>query len=76
MIFTRERGSLLNCLRVIRCHYFVYQKLLNIKLTWVVRGMMGIFHGHCFKLVGIYKHKLSRIESLMTPYWGLNCIFI
>ena len=32
------------CIRVISCQYFIYQKLFNIKLTWVVRGMMGLFH--------------------------------
>ena len=31
-------------MRVISCHYSVYQKLFNIKLSWVVRGMMNVFH--------------------------------
>ena len=26
---------------------------------------MAVFHLYCFKSVGIYKHKLSRIESLV-----------
>ena len=60
-------------IRVISCHYSVYQKLLNIKLSWVVRGMMDGFHVYCFKSIGIYKHKLSRIESLVIIYWGQNC---
>ena len=51
----------------------LYQKLSNIKLTWVVRGMMDVFYVHRFKLVGIYKHKLSRVVSLVILYWGLNC---
>ena len=28
----------------------------------------------CFKSVGSYKHKLSRIEYLVILYWGINCI--
>ena len=31
---------------------------------------------NCFKSVGSYKHKLSRIESLVILYWGINCIFM
>ena len=58
------------------CHYSVYEKLFNIKLSWVLRGMMDVFHVYCFKSVGIYKHKLSRIESLVILYWGINCISI
>ena len=73
MIFTRERGSLLNCLRVIRCHYFVYQKLLNIKLTWVVRGMMDIFHGHCFiswyLQTQIFKNRIFNDSVLGTKLY-------
>ena len=57
-------------------HYSVYQKCFNIKLTWVLRGMMDVFHVYCFKSVGVYKHKLSRIESLVILYWGINCISI
>ena len=60
-------------LRFISYHYSVNQKLFNIKLTWVVRGMMDVFHVYCFKSVGSYKHKLSRIESLVILYWGINC---
>ena len=58
------------------CHYSVYEKLFNIKLSWVLRGMMDVFHVYCFKSVGIYKHKLSRIESLVILYWRINCISI
>ena len=47
--------------RVIRCHYSVNQKLFNIKLTWVLIGMMDVFHVYCFKSVG--KYNLSRKES-------------
>ena len=65
-----------HCIRVIMCHYSVYQKILNIKFTCVLRGMMDVFHVYCFKSVGIYKHKLSRIESLVILYWGINCISI
>ena len=39
----------------------------------VVRGMMDVFHVYCFKSVGIYKHKLSRIEPLVILHWGQNC---
>ena len=56
------------CIRVISCNYFAYQKFFNIKLTWVLRGMMDVFHVYCFKSVGIYKHKLSRIDSLVILY--------
>ena len=52
-----------HCIRVRSCHYFVYQKLLNIKLTCVVRGMLCLFHMNCLKSVGIYKHKVLRIKS-------------
>ena len=65
-----------HCIRVIMFHYSVYQKFFNIKLTWVLRGMMDVFHVYCFKSVGVYKHKLSRIESLVILYWGINCISI
>ena len=58
------------------CHYSVYEKFFDIKLAWVLRGMMDVFHVYCFKSVGIYKHKLSRIESLVILYWGINCISI
>ena len=53
----------MHCIRVISCHYNVNQKLFNIKLTWAVKGRMGIFHVYFFKSVDIYKHKLSRIEN-------------
>ena len=36
--------------------------------------MMDVLHVYCFKSVGSYKHKLSRIESLVILYWGINCI--
>ena len=52
------------------CHYSVYEKLFNIKLAWVLRGMMDVFHVYCFKSVRIYKHKLSRIESLVIFFIG------
>ena len=58
---------------VLSCHFSVYQKLFNIKFTWVVRGRMGLFHVYCFKSIGIYKNKSSRKESLVILYWGLNC---
>ena len=75
--YTGECVSLLETLyKVIMCHYSVYEKLFNIKVAWVLRGMMDVFHVYCFKSVGIYKHKLSRIESLVILYWGINCISI
>ena len=75
--YTGECVSLLETLyKVIMCHYSVYEKLFNIKLAWVLRGMMDVFHVYCFKSVGIYKHKLSRIESLAILYWRINCISI
>ena len=52
---------------------FCKSKLFNIKLTWVVKGMMDVLYVYCFKSVGNYKHKLSRIESLVILYWGINC---
>ena len=55
-----------HCKKVISYHYrgySVYPKLFNIKLTWVVRGMMVVLHVYYFKSVGISKHKWSRIES-------------
>ena len=63
-----------HCIRVISCHFSVNQKLFNIKLTWVVRGMMDVLYVYCFKSVGSYKHKLPRIESLVILYWGINCM--
>ena len=50
--------------------FSVYQKPFNIKLTWVVRGMMDAFHDYYFKSVFIHKHKLR----LVFLYWLLNCI--
>ena len=38
--------------------------------------MMDELYVYCFKSVGSYKHKLSRIESLVILYWGINCILI
>ena len=35
---------------------------------------MDVLYVYCFKSVGCYKHKLSRIESLVILYWGINCI--
>ena len=35
---------------------------------------MDVLYVFCFKSVGSYKHKLSRIESLMILSWGINCI--
>ena len=32
--------------------------------------LMDVIHVFCFKSVGIYKHKLSRIESLVILYYG------
>ena len=38
--------------------------------------MMGLFHVFCIKSVGINKHKLSRIDSLVILYRGLNDIVL
>ena len=54
---------------------FCQSKLFNIKLTWVVRGTMDVLYVYCFKSVGSYKHKLSRIESVVILYWGINCTY-
>ena len=56
-------------MRVISC---LHQRH-NIKVTWVVRGMINVFHVYCFKSVGIHKYKLSQLESLVVLYWQLNC---
>ena len=53
---------------------FCKSKLFNVKLSCVVRGMMDVLYLYCFKSVGIYKHKLSTIESIVILYWGINCI--
>ena len=55
---------------------FCKSKLFNVKLSCVVRGMMDVLYLYCFKSVGIYKHKLSTIESIVILYWGINCICI
>ena len=34
---------------------------------------MDVVHLYYFKSVGIYKHKLSRIESLVILYWEYYC---
>ena len=34
---------------------------------------MDVLYVYCFKSVGSYKYKLSRIESLVILYWGINC---
>ena len=34
---------------------------------------MDVLYVYGFKSVGSYKHKLSRIESLVILYWGINC---
>ena len=34
---------------------------------------MGVLYVYGFKSVGSYKHKLSRIESLVILNWGINC---
>ena len=65
-----------HCIRVKSCHHSVNQRILNVKLTWVVRGMMNVFHVYCFKSVGSFKQKLSRIESLVILYRGENCNMI
>ena len=52
---------------------FCKSKLFNVKLSCVVRGMMDVLYLYCFKSVGIYKHKLSTIESIVILYWGINC---
>ena len=49
-------------------------KLFNIKLTWVIRGMMDVLYIYCFNFFGSYKPDLSRIESLVILYWGIICI--
>ena len=38
--------------------------------------MIDVLYVYCFKSVGSYKHKLSRIESLVILYWGINCTFV
>ena len=53
---------------------FCKSKLFNVKLSCVVRGMMDVLYLYCFKSVGIYKHKLSTIESIVILYWGINCM--
>ena len=35
---------------------------------------MDLLYVFCFKSVGSYKYKLSRVESLVILYWGINCI--
>ena len=35
---------------------------------------MDVLYVYCFKSVGIYKHLLSRIESLVILYGGINCM--
>ena len=35
---------------------------------------MDVLYVYCFKLVGCYKHKLSRIESLVILYWEITCL--
>ena len=35
---------------------------------------MDVLYVYGFKSVGSYKHKLSRIESLVILYWGINCM--
>ena len=38
---------------------------------------MDVTYVHCFKSVCSYKHKLSRIESLVILYWGIiNKLYI
>ena len=37
---------------------------------------MDVLYVYCFKSVGSYKHKLSRIESLVILYWGINCTLL
>ena len=37
---------------------------------------MDVLYVYCFKSVGSYKHKLSRIESLVILYWGINCTLV
>ena len=37
---------------------------------------MDALYVYCFKSVGSYKHKLSRIESLVILYSGINCMLI
>ena len=34
---------------------------------------MDVLYVYCFKSVRSYKHKVSRIESLVILYWGINC---
>ena len=60
-------------MRVISCPYSEYQRSFNIKLTWVVRGMVDALHVYCFKSVGIHKYKFSQLESLVVFYCQLNC---
>ena len=64
-----------HCIIVISCHYSVNQSFFNIKHTWVVRGMMDVLYVYCFNSVANYKHKLSRIESLVSLYWVINCSY-
>ena len=37
---------------------------------------MDVLYVYCYKSVGSYKHKLSRTESLVFLYWGINCTII
>ena len=46
----------IHCIRVISCHYFVCQKLFNIKLTCDVIGMMGLFHEYSNQLAFTNTH--------------------
>ena len=46
---------------VISCYYSVYQNLFNIKLAWVVRGMMGAFQDYCFISVSIHKDTSAKV---------------
>ena len=37
---------------------------------------MDVLYVYCYKSVGSYKYKLSRTESLVFLYWGINCTII
>ena len=61
-----------NCMRVISCHYSVYQKRFNIKLPLVVSGMMDVFHYYYYLKTAncpYYNHKqlkFTRSENSLS----------
>ena len=63
-----------HCIRVISCHYFVNQKLFNIKLTWVLRGMMDVFHVYCVKSTQIVKNRILSDSLLGNKLYVLMLV--